>query len=108
MSALKDTERLVGYALSQALKVVECDTEASTVDLNLLSNLNTNQSLNYIKLEQQFTSMEKDANKMRAMKEELTLLLQDLDHIEKQADALGQVTLELDLWSKEIEHKLGQ
>lgn len=102
MSTLADTTRLIRHALNQSLKLVESDTEVSTIDVNLLSNLNTNQSLNYIKLEQHLNSLEQDSKHMLAMDTELLLLVKDLDHIEKQVDALCEITAELDLWSKEV------
>lgn len=105
MSPLSDTSRLIRHALNQSLKMVETDTEVSIIDVNLLGNLNTNQSLNYIKLEQYLNSMELDSKKVLVMEEELLLLVKDLDHIEKQVDALCEVTGELDLWSKEVEQK---
>lgn len=106
--SLKDTSKLISYALNQGQKLVEADTEISTIDMSLLSNLNTNQSLNYIKLEQQFNSLEADTKKMLAMKEEFNSLIGDLDHIEKQVDVLADVVEELDQWSKEIEVKLSR
>lgn len=108
MSTLNDTSKLIRHALNQSLKLVESDTEVSTIDVNLLVNLNTNQSLNYIKLEQHLNSMELDSKKLLAMEEELLLLVKDLDHIERQVDALCQVTGELDLWSKEVEQKVNR
>lgn len=61
MSYQKDTPRLVHNALNLTSQIVESDTEVSIIDLNLLENLNTNQSLNYIKLEQTLNSLEKNA-----------------------------------------------
>lgn len=105
MSTL-DTAKLIRHALSQSLKMVDSDTEVTTIDINLLTNLNTNQSLNYIKLVQHLDSMEEDTAKLLVMDEEMRLLMKDLDHIEKQVDALCEVTGELDQWSKEVERKL--
>lgn len=67
MSTLADTTRLIRHALNQSLKLVESDTEVSTIDVNLLGNLNTNQSLNYIKLEQHLNSLELDSKKLLAL-----------------------------------------
>ena len=47
----KETPKLISNALKITSKLIESDTNISTIDLNLLENLNTNQSLNYIKLE---------------------------------------------------------
>ncbi|KAM9892936.1 hypothetical protein OXX80_009126 [Metschnikowia pulcherrima] len=102
-SASKDTARMVTHALTSAQKVVDADTEVSTTDLALLSNLNTNQFLNYIKLDQQLGALEKDTQKMVAAKTEVASLLADLDHIEKQVDALVAVVGELDAWCSELE-----
>lgn len=106
MSTLADTSRLIRHALNQSLRLVESDTEVSTIDVNLLANLNTNQSLNYIKLEQHLNSLEVDSKKLLVLEEELVLLVNDLDHIEKQVDTLREVAGELDQWSKEIEQRV--
>lgn len=59
---LKDSGKLINNALNLLSRIVESDTDVSTIDINLLENLNTNQSLNYIKLEQKLNTLEKDAN----------------------------------------------
>lgn len=64
MSALKNTPKLVHHGLSLASKLIETDTEVSTIDLNLLENLNTNQSLNYIKLEEKLNALEKNSKNL--------------------------------------------
>ena len=96
------TAKLVGRALTQARKLVESDTEVSTIDLNLLGNLNTNQSLNYIKLESQLTSLEKDAEQREALTQELHSLEDELTLIEKSVALLGELVEELDQWSREV------
>lgn len=96
------TAKLVGRALTQARKLVESDTEVSTIDLNLLRNLNTNQSLNYIKLESQLTSLEKDAEQREALTQELHSLEDELTLIEKSVALLGELVEELDQWSREV------
>lgn len=65
MSALKDTAKLVNHGLNTLSKLMESDTEISTIDLNLLENLNTNQSLNYIKLELKLNALEKDSETLQ-------------------------------------------
>lgn len=64
MSALKNTPKLVHHGLNLASKLIETDTEVSTIDLNLLENLNTNQSLNYIKLEENLNALEKNSKNL--------------------------------------------
>lgn len=71
MSYLRDTPKLIANALQLTSQIVESDTEVSLIDLNLLENLNTNQSLNYIKLEQMLDSLEHDAE---ARKQQSTYL----------------------------------
>lgn len=66
--ALKDTPKLVNHALATLFNIIETDTDISTVDLNLLENLNTNQSLNYIKLEQNLNVLEKDAKRLQELR----------------------------------------
>lgn len=106
MSTLTDTTRLIRHALNQSRRLVVSDTEVSTIDVNLLANLNTNQSLNYIKLEQHLNSLELDTKKLLVLEEELLLLVNDLTHIEKQVDTLCDVAGELDQWSKEVEQRV--
>lgn len=100
--ALRDTAKAIHQTLNLALKLAESDTEVSTIDLDLLINLNTNQSLNYIKLEQDLSDLEKGAQKSQALKEEFESVKDDLDHIEKQVNAISQLTSELDQWSLEV------
>uniref|UniRef100_A0A0L0P497 Uncharacterized protein n=1 Tax=Candidozyma auris TaxID=498019 RepID=A0A0L0P497_CANAR len=100
---LKDTQKLAGYALNQAVKLMESDTQVSTIDMNLLVNLNTNQSLNYIKLEQDLNEIEESTKKSQALQEEFELLRLDLNHIERQVDVMSEIIKELDGWTKELE-----
>lgn len=100
---LKDTQKLAGYALNQAVKLMESDTQVSTIDMNLLVNLNTNQSLNYIKLEQDLNEIEESTKKSQALQEEFELLRLDLNHIERQVDVMAEIIKELDGWTKELE-----
>lgn len=64
MTALKDSTKHIGNSLNVLSKLVESDTEVSTIDLNIIENLNTNQSLNYIKLEQKLDNLENNANSL--------------------------------------------
>ncbi|GBL48449.1 hypothetical_protein [Candidozyma auris] len=99
----KDTQKLAGYALNQAVKLMESDTQVSTIDMNLLVNLNTNQSLNYIKLEQDLNEIEESTKKSQALQEEFESLRLDLNHIERQVDVMAEIIKELDGWTKELE-----
>ena len=67
MTALKDSTRYIGNSLNVLSKLVEADTEISTIDLNIIENLNTNQSLNYIKLEQKLNNLEYNANSLEGL-----------------------------------------
>lgn len=67
MTALKDSTRYIGNSLNVLSKLVESDTEISTIDLNIIENLNTNQSLNYIKLEQKLNNLEDNANNLEGL-----------------------------------------
>lgn len=67
MTALKDSTRYIGNSLNVLSKLVESDTEISTIDLNIIENLNTNQSLNYIKLEQKLDNLEDNANSLEVL-----------------------------------------
>lgn len=63
----KDTPKLVEHALTTLSKVIESDTNISTIDLNLLENLNTNQSLNYIKLENNLNDLEANGKHLKLL-----------------------------------------
>lgn len=89
--ALNDSLKLIAHALSSFKKVIEADTDVSTLDLNLLENLNTNQFLNYIKLVQDISTLEAESEKAELLDAEFKLLLDDLSHIEKQLDTLNQL-----------------
>lgn len=101
--ALRDSTRLIGHALNLTSQLVESDTEVSTIDLNLLDNLNTNQLLNYIKLEQGFNKLKKNASHLTQLTNEFRAYQKQLEHIEQQVETLGAVTRELDAWSKDLE-----
>lgn len=58
----KDSNQLISNSLFLLSQLMDSDTEAVIVDLNLLENLNTNQSLNYIKLDQYFTNIEQSTH----------------------------------------------
>lgn len=101
----RDTPQLVSQALKSALKLIDSDADVSTIDLDLLANLNTNQSLNYIELEQQLNKLEKNAKNMAAMKEEFSLLVTSLDEIETYVSSIEEIATELNAWSHEVTKK---
>lgn len=47
-----ETPRLVHKALTTLARIVDSDIAATTIDVNLFENLNTNQALNYLSLGQ--------------------------------------------------------
>lgn len=100
---LKETPKLINHALNRLSKVIDCDTEATTIDLNLLENLNTNQSLNYIKLEQHLNTLEKDAKLLEQLNKEYTGYSKLLEDIECKVEVMEGVANDMDLWSKELE-----
>ncbi|KAI5901993.1 hypothetical protein K4G60_g1132 [Candida parapsilosis] len=123
----KDTPKLVEHALTTLSKVIESDTNISTIDLNLLENLNTNQSLNYIKLENNLNDLEANGKHLKLlsmleseryanmMKEILLTLASEeefdqhanlLVDIEKKVMRLEEIVNELNSWSKELEMDL--
>ncbi|KHC82340.1 hypothetical protein W5Q_01412 [Candida albicans SC5314] len=63
----KETPKLISNALKITSKLIESDTNISTIDLNLLENLNTNQSLNYIKLEKNMNEIEANAKHLQIL-----------------------------------------
>ena len=69
----KDSSQLISNSFFLLSQLMDSDTEAAVVDLNLLENLNTNQSLNYIKLDQYFTDLEQSTLDMK--RESMFILL---------------------------------
>lgn len=67
MSVLKETNKLINHSLNLTSKLIESDTNVSIIDLNMLENLNTNQSLNYIKLEQNLNQLELNSNHLKQL-----------------------------------------
>ncbi|CAK7902092.1 hypothetical protein CAAN1_07S00650 [[Candida] anglica] len=106
MSYSRDTPRLIHNSLNLVSQIVESDTEVSVIDLNLLENLNTNQSLNYIKLEQSLVTLEKNAQIQENQKSILEGYTTKIDQLEDSIGKLEEVTGELDQWSKELELKV--
>lgn len=104
--ALRETNKIIHHGLNLASKVIESDTQVSTVDLNLLENLNTNQSLNYIKLEQNLITLEKNAKKYESLTNEFKSYQMQLESIETQVEKVSLITKELDNWSIELEEKV--
>ena len=100
--ALKDTPKLIHHGLSTLSRLVDSDTDISTIDLNLLENLNTNQSLNYIKLEQSLNVLDKQATDKEVLQQQLEQYDSIIRDIECQVDTLEAVVDELDDWTKQI------
>lgn len=97
--SLRDTPRLVEHALHLTSRIVESDTDTSVIDLNLLENLNTNQLLNYIKLEQSMNDIDKSASRYAQATAEFRALQRQLDEIEQLIDVVTAVVGELDQWA---------
>ncbi|KAK6454724.1 biogenesis of lysosome-related organelles complex-1, subunit 2 [Scheffersomyces xylosifermentans] len=106
MSVSRDTPKLANHGLNSLSKLIESDTEVSTIDLNLLENLNTNQSLNYIKLEQNLNSLEKNAKQIEQLHTEFLSYDKILEDIESKVSKIEVITKELNAWSKELEEKV--
>lgn len=60
----KESTRIINQSLDVLSRLVESDTNVSIIDLNLLENLNTNQSLNYIKLEKELEQIEENSKRL--------------------------------------------
>lgn len=104
--SLNDSSRLIAHGLSNFKKVIEADTDVSTIDLNLLENLNTNQFLNYIKLEQDISVLESETERAELLEAEFNLLLEDLSQIEHQVDKLNQISHEALIWVEHLEKEI--
>ncbi|CAG87470.2 DEHA2D18656p [Debaryomyces hansenii CBS767] len=106
MTASKDSTRYIGNSLNVLSKLVEADTEISTIDLNIIENLNTNQSLNYIKLEQKLNNLEDNANSLEGLNNEFKSFNTTLLEIENQINKIEIITKELDGLSIELSSKV--
>lgn len=53
-----ETPRLVHKALTILARIVDSDIAATTIDVDLFENLNTNQALNYLSLSQNMDELE--------------------------------------------------
>ncbi|CAN3353466.1 hypothetical protein DICA3_A06722 [Diutina catenulata] len=98
----KDTPKLVNHGLNALSQLIESDNYASLVDLNLIENLNTNQSLNYIKLENNLHQLTLRAQSMGQLKSEFARYDDILLEIEQGVERIENVVQELDGLSKEI------
>ncbi|EGV60134.1 hypothetical protein PSN45_002125 [Yamadazyma tenuis] len=107
MSASRDTGKLAYHGLTTLSRLVESDTEVATIDLNLLENLNTNQALNYIKLEQKLDALDTHSNTLKAIDEEYGAYVKLLDDIDDRSQKLDQLVDELDAWTKELDKSTG-
>ncbi|CAH6721308.1 hypothetical protein CLIB1444_05S08196 [[Candida] jaroonii] len=103
----KDTTKLTNHSLNVLSKLIDSDTQVSTIDLNLLENLNTNQSLNYIKLENNLNQIEKNSDLLKGINDEYERYRKFIDDIDRESKILDDLVNELDAWSKEIEKKVG-
>ncbi|CCE85395.1 Piso0_004991 [Millerozyma farinosa CBS 7064] len=101
MSTSGDTNRLISQSLNLVSRIIENDTEATTIDLNLLENLNTNQSLNYIKLERNLTDIEKNCSSFENLGAEFKRHMSKVDEIQEKVSKLENLVIELDKWSQE-------
>ncbi|KAI3402354.2 hypothetical protein KGF56_004762 [Candida oxycetoniae] len=99
----KDTPKLINQSLNILSRLVESDTNVSIIDLNLLENLNTNQSLNYSKLENDLNSLEQSGNQLVSLKEEFDSHSKALVQIEEKIAKLERIMTELDSWLNELE-----
>ncbi|KAK6461104.1 biogenesis of lysosome-related organelles complex-1, subunit 2 [Scheffersomyces coipomensis] len=106
MSVSNETPKLINHGLKSTSKLIESDTEVAVIDLNLLENLNTNQSLNYIKLEKNLGTIEKSSKRLESLEKEFAAYSGILNEIEKKVCKIETITKELDQWSKELESKV--
>lgn len=92
-----NNQRLINQGLNTISKIIETDTDTTLTDIQLLTNLNTNQALNYIKLSEPLDNIITDTDS----------ITRDLDSIALKIDKLESIVDELDLYSLELEKKLG-
>lgn len=98
----KDTPQLVNQGLNALSQVIENDTYLLIVDLNLLENLNTNQSLNYIKLENNLLQLQERGQALEALNGQLNHYEGMLSQIETSVALMETVIAELDTLTAEL------
>lgn len=103
----KDTSKLTNHSLNVLSKLIDSDTQVSTIDLNLLENLNVNQSLNYIKLENNLNQIEKNSELLKGINDEYERYRKFIDDIERESKILEGLVEDMDEWSKELEKRVG-
>ncbi|KAG7664703.1 uncharacterized protein J8A68_001800 [[Candida] subhashii] len=106
MSVSKETNKLINHSLNLTSKLIESDTNVSIIDLNMLENLNTNQSLNYIKLEQNLNQLELNSNHLKQLKSEFNNHLIELNYIEDKILIIEDLINEINKWSIDLQLQL--
>lgn len=106
--ALKDTAKTINNSLALVSRLIESDTHVSNIDLNLIENLNTNQSLNYIKLEKTLHTIETNNNILININQEFLRYKEMIDQLDSRSLKLEELINELDRWSKELDTKAKQ
>ncbi|CAK9440490.1 uncharacterized protein LODBEIA_P45820 [Lodderomyces beijingensis] len=99
----RETPRIIHQSLTALSRLIESDTNVSTIDLNLLENLNTNQSLNYIKLENDLNQIERNGNQLVQLKADFDASSELLAQVENKIRTLEEIMVELDSFVTEME-----
>lgn len=100
----RDTPKLVNQGLNALSQIVENDNYSLVIDLNLIENLNTNQSLNYIKLEANLNQISETSQHIRQLKAQFNEYDKMLDDIDAAVGNIEAVVQELDVLTKELKN----
>ncbi|GMM38277.1 hypothetical protein DASC09_056160 [Saccharomycopsis crataegensis] len=95
-------KELIRNSLEEMKKVFENDTEEFLNDVNLIQQLNTNESLKSVKLQEKLECMVKDSQEIRDSNAALSEINSQLTELENQTDNMQAITKELDEWTKEL------
>ena len=103
---IKDSsQELIKESIANLTKIIENDTDISLIDLNLIQQLNTQKTLNLMKVETKLDQILNESKQITQINEELVGTLDKLNTLEGQINSLEQIAKEMDEWSKELQVK---
>lgn len=98
--------KLINHGLNIVSNIVELDTDTTVIDLQLLQNLNTNQAVNYIKLSQLLSTLQKNHDELA--NNDLEAIGHLIDDIDSKVSSLEAITNELNKWSVDLYEKVSK
>ncbi|ODV62083.1 uncharacterized protein ASCRUDRAFT_33085 [Ascoidea rubescens DSM 1968] len=99
------SQELIKDSITNITRIIENDTDISLIDLNLIQQLNTQKTLNLMKLERKLDLILNESKQITQINEDLTNTLTKLNVLENQVNHLERIAKEMDEWSKELQVK---